>query len=276
METRIRHILHPTDLSAASRVAFRHALRLALVTNAKLTIIHVADEVDEEDWSAFPGVRDHLEAWGVLPAGASMAELSATGLRVRKVSAVNGDPVAGCLEHEQRHPADLLVMATSQREGPLGWPHTSVAERLARTSGKPGLFIPRDSDGFVQRDGTITLQRILIPVSRNPSPRPALEAAKHWCGLLVDRVADLTLLHVGDPSGMPLVVPADTERMRWNEKVISGDVVSSVAHASPQHDLVVMSTEGRHGAVDAVMGSTTERILRRSGSPVLTIPTHAL
>jgi nucleotide-binding universal stress UspA family protein len=33
-----------------------------------------------------------------------------------------------------------------------------------------------------------------------------------------------------------------------------------------------MATEGRHGFLDAVRGSTTERVLREAGCPVLAVP----
>jgi nucleotide-binding universal stress UspA family protein len=37
-------------------------------------------------------------------------------------------------------------------------------------------------------------------------------------------------------------------------------------------DLIVMATEGRHGFLDALRGSTTEAVLRRAGRPLLAVP----
>jgi len=119
MDRPFRHILHPTDLSVASRIAFRHALKLALVTDAKLTVMHVSGDDDGVDWSAFPGVRQHLEAWGILPPNSTPENVGTLGLRIRKVSARGSDPVAACMDYEARHAADLIVVATSQREAPL-------------------------------------------------------------------------------------------------------------------------------------------------------------
>ena len=37
-------------------------------------------------------------------------------------------------------------------------------------------------------------------------------------------------------------------------------------------DLIVMATEGRHGFIDALKGTTTERVLRGAPCPVLAVP----
>lgn len=274
--SRLVRILHPTDLSVASRTAFRHALKLALVTKAKLSILHVCEEdQDEADWSAFPGVREQLERWGVLPQDSTMDDLSGLGLRIRKVSAQGSDPVAVCLDHLERHAADLLVMATSQREGPLGWPHTSVAERLARASQRPSLLVPQDHAGIVLADGGIRLSNVLVPVAKSPAPQVALGAAGSICGLLALGAVSLTLFHAGRSTDMPDVLPASTPTLRWREQVVERDVVDGIVEAARVNDLVVMSTYGRKGAVDALLGSTTERVLRRVHCPVLAIPVRS-
>ncbi|MEX1132799.1 MAG: universal stress protein [Flavobacteriales bacterium] len=271
--SRIGAILHPTDLSIASRTAFRHALKLALVNKAKLTILHVTGEdQDEEDWGAFPGVRDHLERWGLLPNAATMDDLSNAGLRIRKVSAQGSDPVAVCLDHLERHSADLLVMATSQREGPFGWPHSSVAERMARASGRPSLLIPHNSEGLVLADGTTNLSGVLVPVARNPSPKAAIRAATSLCGMLGQGAVSLALFHAGRREDMPDVLPTSTPELRWREHVVQADVVEGIVEAARSQDLVVMSTHGRKGPWDNLLGSTTERVLRRIQCPLLAIP----
>lgn len=275
--SRLGRILHPTDLSVASRAAFRHALKLALITKAKLSILHVCDEdQDEEDWGSFPSVRDQLERWGALPQGSTMDDLSGLGLRIRKVSAQGSEPVAVCLDHLERHAADLLVMATSQREGPLGWPHSSVAEHLARASALPSLFIPQDSEGFVLADGTTRSSSVLVPVAQDPAPQAAISAASSICGMLAQGAISLTLFHAGRRENMPDVLPASTPTMRWREQLVESDVVGGIVKAARAHDLVVMSTYGRKGAKDAFLGSTTERVLRRVHCPVLAVPVRSV
>jgi nucleotide-binding universal stress UspA family protein len=37
-------------------------------------------------------------------------------------------------------------------------------------------------------------------------------------------------------------------------------------------DLIVMTTKGRHGFLDALRGSTTEQVLRHAWCPVLALP----
>jgi DnaJ-domain-containing protein 1 len=54
----------------------------------------------------------------------------------------------------------------------------------------------------------------------------------------------------------------------------AGDVVSTILKAAEeqQADLIAMPTAGHHGFLDAVRGSTTERVLRHASCPVLAIP----
>ena len=60
----IDSILHPSDFSAASEVAFAHALKAALIAKAQLTVMHVSPGMTAE-WTDFPGVRDTLTRWGL-------------------------------------------------------------------------------------------------------------------------------------------------------------------------------------------------------------------
>jgi nucleotide-binding universal stress UspA family protein len=41
-------------------------------------------------------------------------------------------------------------------------------------------------------------------------------------------------------------------------------------------DLIVMSTDGRNGFLDALRGSHSERVLRNAPCPLLTVPENSL
>ena len=64
----VESVLHPTDFSEGSRVAFYHALKAALMAKSRLTLLNVSPD-GTADWSGFPGVRETLERWGLLEKG---------------------------------------------------------------------------------------------------------------------------------------------------------------------------------------------------------------
>src|SRR6478609_10091422 len=92
----LESIFHPSDFSEASEVAFVHALKMALVAGAKLTMLHVEASPGAE-WQDFPGVRDTLERWGLIPKGSPKSAVGQLGIDVRKVIASSKDPVKACL-----------------------------------------------------------------------------------------------------------------------------------------------------------------------------------
>jgi len=45
----VESVLHPTDFSESSRVAFHHALKTAMLTRSTLTLLHVATAESFDD-----------------------------------------------------------------------------------------------------------------------------------------------------------------------------------------------------------------------------------
>ena len=89
---KLESIFHPSDFSEASEVAFVHALKIALVAGAKLTMLHVEASPGAE-WQDFPGVRDTLERWGLIPKGSRKSAVGQLGIKVAKVLRLSNDPV---------------------------------------------------------------------------------------------------------------------------------------------------------------------------------------
>src|SRR5262249_3712461 len=146
----------------ASEIAFAHALKVALVAQAELTMLHV-EATPTADWLDFPGVRDTLERWGLIPKNSPKNAVRNLGIDVRKILLQSDDPVETCLSFLGEHPADLIVLAVHQYEGHMRWLAKSVGKSLAQRAGQMTLFIPHGVEGFVsRRDGSISLRNILI------------------------------------------------------------------------------------------------------------------
>jgi nucleotide-binding universal stress UspA family protein len=193
----IDSILHPSDFSAASEVAFAHALKVALLAKAQLTVMHVSPSMTAA-WTDFPGVRETLARWGLLPQDSPRAAVPALGIDVQKVIAHAHDPVQSVLAFLERHPADLIVLATHQHEGRSHWLRRSVAEPVARQAGQMTLCIPQGVQGFVSRhDGSVSLHNILIPIAPVPRAQPAMAAAVRLVHRLQCPTGTFTTLFVG-------------------------------------------------------------------------------
>jgi nucleotide-binding universal stress UspA family protein len=267
-------ILHATDFSEASEIAFVHALKLALLTQGQLHVLHVS-RGDEEGvrWRHFPGVREALERWGVLPAGSPRAAVGELGIDVEKVEAIGDDPVEATLDFLRRHPAELIVLATHQRDGLARWRQPSISQPIARHARQVTLFVPSSADGFVDAaTGDISLRRILVPVDRTPAPEPAIAAAVALASLAGQSPVTFRLVHVGETE-FPVVTAHEKPNWTWERKPLTGDPVTALVSAANEWapDLVVMTTAGHHGFMDTLRGSTTERVLRAAPCPLLAV-----
>ena len=273
----LKSIFHPSDFSEASEIAFVHALRIALDTGAKLNMLHVTPGEDG-DWSDFPGVRAALERWELLPAGSPPSAVGRLGIDVSKaIISSGGQPVRASLQYLEGRPADLIVLAVHQYDGRMRWLEQRVGEPIARRSGEMTLFIPYGVPGFVSRnDGAICLQSVLVPIAKKPRAQPAVEAAAMMIRSLRLPSGTMHLLHVGPESTVPSVNVPPVDGWSTNRLLADGDPAEVIVQMAEQvgAGLIVMTTEGPHGFLDALRGSTSERVLRRSSCPVVSLPAH--
>ena len=141
----------------------------------------------------------------------------------------------------------------------------------------------------------LTLQRVLCPVDFSETSRRAL---RHALAISRWHESELTVLHAEDvllhaasvrAVGYPeraarqyqelrvLIDDAGGKGRSVKVHVVTGDPVSKILeHATyDASSLIVMGTHGRSGLTLAVLGSVTERVVRQSPIPVLTIPPSA-
>jgi nucleotide-binding universal stress UspA family protein len=273
----LQHVFHPSDFSVASETAFAHALKAALLAKATLTIFHVSPD-REENWTEFPGVRQTLERWGILPKNSPKSAVPDLGIKVKKVIAQDKNPVKSVLKFLEHQPSDLIVLATQQDKGRVLWMEKSVAKPVARKSHEMTLFIPAGVEGFVSlQDGSVSLKNILIPVAPIPKAQPAIQAAVRIVQRLTCSTGQFTILYVGDDSEMPEVSCPELPGWEWTKMSQKGDITEVILQTARgmEADLIVMSTEGRQGFLDALRGSNSEQVLRQCTCPLLAIPTNS-
>ncbi len=145
------------------------------------------------------------------------------------------------------------------------------------------------------------LSKLLLPTDFSEVSRPAIEYA---CFLAAAFEGELHCLHVVDdayqywsaigPESLPLGPPPDEmlalarQRMsRFREEYLGGSkrppvthvaygrpFAEIVAYAEQQGiDLIVMGTHGRGPIAHALLGSTTEKVIRKAPCAVLTVRT---
>ena len=268
MNPSIRSIVHPTDFSDLSLPAFSHALRIALAAKSKLHLLHVVRE-DTDEGSGFPHVQRLLVQWGLLeekdPPSAMATKL---GLQVDNVALDGRKPADGILHFLSQHPCDLVVLAIHGLDGLDHWLKGPIAETVFGRSAISTLFVPRGARGFVdQVSGDFRLRRVLVPVDHSPEPYRAIEVARSLSRLLTGTDITMQLLHIG--STVPILHGmSDPITLRY------GNVVQTILAAAVEYDadLICMPTAGHHGVLDAMRGSTTERVLHHAPCPLLAVP----
>ncbi|MGB8363051.1 MAG: universal stress protein [Rhizomicrobium sp.] len=269
-------ILHPTDFSDSSMDAFVHALKIALKGKSRLHVLHVASRSDELPGAVPPQIRRTLAAWGLMDQDEPPSTVAERfGIKVDKIELAPENPVSAILGFLDQHPCNLIVLATHGREGVPRWLHGSVAETVARRAATDVLFVPPDASGFVdQATGHIRLRRILVPIDHVPDPGAALPDVEDFARLAEDHAAEIRLFHVGNAA--PILSRKPDSILPGTIVTRSGDVVATILNEATEWkaDLIAMPTAGHNGLMDALRGSTTERVLRHAPCPVLAVPVN--
>ena len=115
MNRSVGSILHPTDFSDLSGLAFAHALRIAVAAKSKLQILHVTQH-DTVGALAFPHVRRLLVQWKLSeeddPPWVVATKL---GIEVHNVRLKCQEPTQGITGFLHAQPCDLWCLPPTQR-----------------------------------------------------------------------------------------------------------------------------------------------------------------
>ena len=128
-------ILCGIDLEKSSERAFDRALKLAVIGNASLYILHVTP-------ADVPFSRRAGERLRYLTELRKRAE--AAGIKVR-VEEQHGDPARVIELHANARKVDIVVLGSNRRRGWQRFTEGSVAERVLRRAAWPVLIVPWDA-----------------------------------------------------------------------------------------------------------------------------------
>jgi nucleotide-binding universal stress UspA family protein len=304
---RMQHILCPVDFSEPSKHALKYAVTLSRRYGAALTVVHVVESIlpSSEDttvsWQAYPEVEKRLVDF--------LGEVVATHGPLEErtdMIARRGSAFVEIVRTAREQEVDLIVIATHGYRGLMHALLGSTAEHVAQHAPCPVLTIKHPDHGFIMASAAeqgashvprIEIENILYPTDFSDFARYALPYAASFAG---EFNATLYMLAVEDamPYGFPgehenFPDPKEVERLAHEAsegadaphrdlKIRRFEVRGIPSHqiaifARNYHiDLIVMSTHGKTGLKHALMGSTTERVMRLAPCPVLSIhhPEH--
>ena len=151
-------ILCAIDLEKASERAFDRALNLAIISQARLHLLHATPANVPFSWRA----SERLESLAGLRERAEAA-----GVKVR-VDEQHGEPARVILLHANARNVDLVVLGSNQRRGWRRLREGSVSERVSRRAAWPVLIVPWDA----RRAGVLD-KKPSRAVSKRSRNRPA-------------------------------------------------------------------------------------------------------
>jgi nucleotide-binding universal stress UspA family protein len=295
----LKSILCPVDLSELSILPLRNAAAVATWYGAQVTALHIVptfDAMEVHPGELFDPVRivypvrreEILEQLRHTVTTAGIAPDQVT------LAAEEGEPVATIVDQSVARKSDLVVMGTHGRSGLDGVLLGSVTERVLRKASCPVLTVPPHMPGATMQ---VRLFSIVCAVDFSAA---SLQAVGFALDVARRAHARVTLLHVIEwlaEHQPPDYVELDVSALRHSltrhaderlhalitqEAPVEGGVTTRVvvgrAHRKilevaeeDNASLIVMGAQGRGGIALALLGSTTDQVIRTAACPVLTV-----
>jgi len=283
-------ILLPTDLSESADHAMRQAVELAVQFQARLDVFHVVTL-----HAADPGgLKDSLEGYLKNLEEEVFADLSQRSdmIKRRGVSVEVGversvSASEAIVDKASEIGAELIVMGTHGRTGVGKLLLGSVAEQVVQHAGCDVMTVGKDAKVAESAGG---FDPVLVPVDFADHSEKAITAGKR----LLSTGGKLILQHVVSAPIHPSFYAAGVTRMfevdpelptRVRERlgslydgpaelvVTEGHAAQEILKAADAHNVqvIVMGTRGLTGLDHVLLGSVTERVIRKAGVPVLAV-----
>jgi nucleotide-binding universal stress UspA family protein len=295
MRMQLRGILCATDFSEHSNRTIPYGVAIAREFDARLYVCHVIDLSAVAMYGEFQldpiGQQERIrqQAYELL---SQMPGLNAVAW---EPLICIGQPAAEIARIVEEKGVDLVIACTRGHSGLRRLILGSVTQRLMRTLSCPLLAVQGAEEGFIDpAAGAIRLKKILVGSDFSDD---SILALNYGLSLAQEFEAELHLIHVMEPPVYPeFLSPAEQTQdlVRtdvFKEKLdalVSGDARNwcslklavlrgqpyeeLVAYAVAQSmDMIVLGVRGYGLVKSLLMGSTTDRVVRRSPCPVLAV-----
>jgi len=246
---------------------FAHALKLAQASCGSLEIVDVRSE---EEALEHIGVRNLLEKWGVLPAGAHRSDLEEIGLNIKKIVRT-GNKRKEILKRTAKKNHDMLVVGT-EKHSIFPSLLRSLPERIAANFKENILYIPPEGKIIIDdQTGKLTLKTIMIPVKNKNSYTAAMQYLNRFLSFFPQIKPAVIGVHAG--TTFPAVKRPHSKICRWLQTVRYENTREAILQCAKIYnpDLIIIPDKTEMKLTRFIRRSLTERIARQAACPVLKV-----
>jgi nucleotide-binding universal stress UspA family protein/YHS domain-containing protein len=247
------------------------AMELLAQHRLELMLLHVAPDLSHADTAS-------------LALSGAAQRLSASPAEVKPILTF-GRPEVEIARYADQHGADLIAMSTHGRSMLARMLVGSVTDRVIRTAPVPVL---------VMHPPTMSLGRVSPPAGRKLRILAPYDGSTFAAEAIVMSVSLLRPEHIEVEMLTTVVVPdlqtlarqlleQTANRLREqgvvvNTSLVFGDAAPAITKLAHEggFDLLVMSTHGSGMLARALIGSTTDKLVRTSEVPVLVVQPQAM
>ncbi|NNL76825.1 MAG: universal stress protein [Desulfobacterales bacterium] len=298
MRKQFKSILCATDFSDFSNRTVNYGVALAKEFEAKLLVCHVIDLSSVVIYGEFQldpiGQQNRI----MEDAKAQLEDLTGDQPVTWEPLISVGKPADEISRAVEEKGIDLVITATRGRSGLKRIILGSVTERLMRTLTCPLLVVNSPEHEFISTtDHKIRLNKILVGCDFSADSGQAFD---HGLSLAQEFQSELHLAHVIEPPAQPDHLKGKTPVMSDNQEGFQDFLTQKLKDMVPDEasnwctpqtsllegqpyeqlvgyaeandiDMIVLGVRG-HGLVKTLfLGSTTDRVVRRSPCPVLSV-----
>ncbi len=291
-----KRIFVTTDFSTCAEYALGYAAELAKRLKADVVLGHVVDTsyltyaalygqqivIDPDVASVEEAAKRHLAE--------AVARIESRGVKATGEFA-RGTPITELTRMIAASGAMLVVTGTHGHTGFSRFLFGSTCEKLLRHSPAPVLAVKQQAEGATFDADDFAIDRVAVTTDLSDLSRSVFPFAAELCTALD---ADLVVVHVVDarfdampyspdaPAEEHLKARAEALLKEWTQWLKAPRLQSRVLHGVPHAciedfvrggnvDLLVMATHGHSGIAHALLGSTTERVVRTAPCAVLAV-----
>jgi len=302
MRVTVQRILCATDLSDTSGRAIAYGISLAREFQALLIVCHCVDLPAPSMYGeAYLAPEEQLNR-NIDHANRRIAELMEGYVVKWEPLVLIGHAADEINRVARERSVDITITATQARRGLKRLLLGSVTERLMRTLPSPLLVIPAaERHSGTASDDALRFEKILVGCDFSPDADLAFQNA---LSMAQEFQAELHLVHIIETPlytetlkpvfahrpASPVVIReflqskldglVPEEARHWCQPITvldEGQPYAQLLRYADEHaiDLIVLGVRG-HGLIGTLfVGSTTDRVIRRAGCPVLSVYPHA-